>query len=73
MKILGETKHFLHLRFKDHLTKYKERFVVVEGLRGLMNLSGPFLHKHKIDQLHSSNQLRVNGKLIDMCLSLIHI
>ena len=73
MKILGETKHFLHLRFRDHATKYKERFVVIEGLRGLMNISGPFLHKHKIEQIHSTNQLRINGKFINMCKETSHI
>jgi hypothetical protein len=42
-------------------TCLKTRPVVVEGLSMPFNLAGPFLKKHKIDQIHSEDCIRFQG------------
>ena len=50
MKVLGETKKFMHLKLSSCDAKFKIKFVIIDGLRCNMNIAGPFLHRHKIDR-----------------------
>ena len=66
LEIVGETKQFMHLAFLHCPTKFKFRPVVIKGLAMPINISGPFMKTHHIDQLHSQNALRVQGHLIPL-------
>ena len=66
MQVLGETSRHIHIMLGDCPTKFKIRPVVVQGLSMPMNLSGPFLKRHNIDQLHSQNSLCLQGRLIPL-------
>ena len=66
LRILGETKNNLHLTLGNFPTKFKFKPVVVDGLSMHINISGPFLKRHNIDQLHSLNCLRLNGQDIPL-------
>jgi hypothetical protein len=70
LKVLGELKTPIHLRFGGCATRFKCRPVVLEGLSMPFNLSGPFLAQFGIDQLHSEGALLVQGKKIPMVASL---
>jgi len=70
LRVLGETKRPLKLRLGAHGTQFITRPVVLDGLAMDFNLAGPFLQKHNIDQLHSRNCLRVQGKLIPLVAGL---
>lgn len=61
LKVLGELKTPIHLRFGGCATRFKCRPVVLEGLSMPFNLSGPFLAQFGIDQLHSEGALLVQG------------
>jgi hypothetical protein len=71
LKVLGELKTPIHLRFGECATRFKCRPVVLEGLSMPFNLSGPFLTQFGIDQLHSEGALLVQGKKIPMVALLI--
>lgn len=64
--ILGQLRHYLPLRFGAEGEVFKVQPVVVEGLTMDMNISGPFLKTHQIDQIHSADSLRIKGKLIKL-------
>jgi hypothetical protein len=64
LKVVGELKTPIHLRFGGCATRFKCRPVVLEGLSMLFNLSGPFLPQFGINQLHSEGALLVQGKKI---------
>lgn len=64
--ILGQLKHNLAVRFEVDGTIFKVCPVVVEGLTMDMNLSGPFLKMHRIDQIHSQDSLKIQGRLIPL-------
>jgi hypothetical protein len=66
LKVQGELKTPIHLRFGGCATRFKCRPVVLEGLSMPFNLSGPFLAQFEIDQLHSEGALLVQGKKIPM-------
>ena len=57
MKILGETKNNFHMTLGEFPTKFKFKPVVVQGLVSSINIGGPFLKRHNIDQLHSRDCL----------------
>jgi hypothetical protein len=57
LKVLGELKTPIHLRFGGCATRFKCRIVVLEGLSMPFNLSGSFLAQFGIDQLHSEEAL----------------
>jgi hypothetical protein len=59
LKVLGELKNPIHLGFGGCATRFKCGPVVLEGLSMPFNLSGPFLAKFGIDQLHSEGALLV--------------
>ena len=62
LKVLGELKTPLHLKLGGAEKIFKTRPVVIQGLAMPLNLSGPFLKLHGIDQLHSKDSLRVQGR-----------
>ena len=66
MKILGETKNNYHITFSPSATKFKFKPVIVEGLSMPINISGPFLRRHNIDQLHSRDSLLIQSQLIPL-------
>lgn len=66
LEVWGETKYPLKLRFAGLATVFKTRLVIVRGLSHELNLCGPFLKRHQIDQIHSQNALRVQGHLIPL-------
>jgi len=66
MKVLGELRQPLHFALGGLATKYKIRPVVIEGLSMAMNLSGPFMKAHGINQEHTTDSLRVQGKRIPL-------
>ena len=66
LKVLGETKVPVKIQFGDQDKKIKCKPVVVRGLTMEMNLSGPFLKQHQIDQLHSRGCLLVHGKEVGL-------
>jgi hypothetical protein len=70
LKVLGELKNPIHLRFGGCATRFKCRPVVLEGLSMPFNLSGPFLAQFGINQLHSEGALLVQVKRIPMVASL---
>jgi len=66
MKVLGVTKNPVVLRFGGSSAVYKTHPLVLQGLSMAINISGPFLQEHGIDQLHSKGSLRVKGKLVPL-------
>jgi hypothetical protein len=59
LKVVGELKTPIHLRFGGCATHFKCRPVVLESLSMPFNLSGPFLAQFGIDQIHSEGALKV--------------
>ena len=66
LRVLGETKRFMHLTFSGSPTRFKFRPVILEGLAMPINISGPFMKTHHIDQIHSRNALRIQGHEIPL-------
>ena len=64
LKVLGVTVKPVILRFGGCPTQFLTKPVVIEGLSMDVNISGPFLSEHGIDQIHSKGSIRVRGKLI---------
>ncbi len=70
LTVLGETKQPLKLQFGDLPVRFSFRPVVLRDLTMPCNISGPFLRRHNIDQLHSKNAIRVQSQLIPLCKDL---
>ena len=66
LKILGETKQNMHLKLGTCNTKFRFRPVVIENLAMPLNIAGPFLKRHQIDQIHSRDCLSINGQDIPL-------
>jgi len=66
LRLLGETPQPLMLQFAGLEKNFPVRPVVVQGLSMDLNLSGPFLHRYRIDQLHSTGCLRVENRTIPL-------
>jgi hypothetical protein len=62
LKVGGELKSPIHLRFGRCATRFKCRPVILEGLSMPFNVSGPFVAQFGIDQLHSEGALLVQGR-----------
>jgi hypothetical protein len=69
MIVLGETKKPLQMRLGNLQSKFSFRPVVLQGLGMNINISGPFLKEHSIDQLHSRDALRVQGHIVPLAFS----
>ncbi len=66
LKVLGETKAPVKVRFGAQEQTFKVKPVVIEGLNMKMNLSGPFLKQHGIDQLHTRDCILVGGREVGL-------
>jgi hypothetical protein len=66
IRILGEVPEPLRFQFEQgpSLGTFIIRPAVLESLSSPVNISGPFLHHHAIDQLHSEGALKVRGGLV---------
>ena len=62
LNVLGETKRHMHLSFANFPTRFKFRPVVLEGLAMPINISGPFMKRHGIDQIHSRDSIKIQGQ-----------
>jgi len=58
LRILGKLKKPVELKISEK-AKFKIQPTVLEGLAMRLNLSGPFLKKHNIDQLHSQDCVQI--------------
>ena len=66
LKVLGMCKQPLKISFGDLPTKFSCQPVVLEGLSMPFNISGPYMKKHGIDQLHSEDALRIAGRKVKL-------
>jgi hypothetical protein len=66
LRVVGELKSPIYLKFGRCATCFKCRLVVLEGLSMPFNINGPFLSRFGIDQLHSEGALQVQGKKIPL-------
>ena len=66
LKILGELSKPLEVFLGSHPTKLKIRPLVIQGLSHDLNLSGPFLQKYNISQLHGERCLLFQGKRVPL-------
>ena len=66
MRVMGRPKRKLVLRIGGLQTKFSVKPLVIDGLSMAFNMSGPFMSKHQIDQLHSTQSLRVQGKSVPL-------
>src|SRR5438093_10054119 len=64
LRVLGITKQPLTLRFGGTTMKYYTSPIVIRGLTMDINISGPFLAEHGIDQIHSQGAIKVKVKLV---------
>ena len=66
MQVLGRVPVPLELRFSGYSAPFQIQPLVLKHLSMPLNLSGPFLRKMGIDQIHSQNALRVQGTLVKL-------
>ena len=66
LDVLGQTKKPIALRFGGVAKTFMTTPIVIRGLSMDVNISGPFLCEHQIDQLHSVGALRVNGRVVKL-------
>ncbi len=66
LHVMGETESPLRLQFAHCPTKYTFHPIVIKDLSMSINISGPFLARHKIDHLHSRDEILVQGHRIRM-------
>ena len=66
LNIQGRLKHPLTFAVGTKGQTLKIRPVVIEGLSMGLNISGPYLAKRGIDQIHSKNSLLLDGKLLPL-------
>ena len=66
LPVLGVTKRPLLLRLGGSSCEFKTTPLVIKGLTMPFNICVPYLAKHKIDQIHSTGNLRVKGKNIPL-------
>ena len=67
---MGEPKNNLHISFGKDMTRFKFRPLIVKDFSGSINISGPFLKRHHIDQIHTADSLCIQGKLVPLYSSL---
>jgi len=66
LKVLGMVIQPIDLRFHGSKVRFKTRPLVLQGLNMAVNISGPFLALHKVDQLHSRGSLKIRNQLIPL-------
>ena len=66
LRVLGITKKKLNIKLGGHPHEVKTRVIVIDKLNSNVNLSGPFMTKYGMDQLHSQGCLKFDGKKIKL-------
>ena len=66
LQVLGRPKRKMTLRIGGLPVKFSTKPLIVRGLNMAFNISGPFMRKHGIDQFHSRQSLRIQGKFIPL-------
>jgi hypothetical protein len=66
MKVWGEFPTAVTLRIGGHQHPFEFKPVVLEGFAMPLNISGPFLAEHDIDQLHSLKAIQVKGMTVKL-------
>ena len=66
LPVIGVVQKPLRLRFGGSGVTFRTRPLVIRGLSHDLNISGPYLAKNNIDQLHSKGALKVRGKLVPL-------
>ena len=66
LNIKGRLRHPLTFHIGTKGQSLQLRPVVIEGLSMGLNISGPYLAKRGIDQIHSKNSLLIDGKLLPL-------
>ena len=64
MEVLGQVPKPLHLRFAGLHKPFPIQPLVLRNLSMPLNISGPYLKRAGIDQLHSKNALSIQGTLV---------
>lgn len=64
--MLGKTALPLNLKLGGSTEQFKIRPLVVDKLMVSLNLSGPFMHLHGLDLLHSQDMVRIKGRKIKL-------
>jgi transposase InsO family protein len=66
LDVVGELSEPVKLQFGSIETKFNIRPIVVSGLAMPFNISGPYMQSHSIDQLHSENCIRIQGRKVKL-------
>ena len=66
LEVLGELKSPVRIQLGGHRRTFKDKPAVIRNLEMPLNISGPFLKHHGIDQCHSQDALKVDGKLVPL-------
>ena len=70
LKILGQLPRAIPLQIGGLDTRLNFQPVVVKGLTTDVNISGPFMKRHGMDQLHSEGVIRFQGKRLPLFSSI---
>ena len=66
LEILGELPEDVQMTLGQTTITLPTRPVVLRDLAMPFNICGPFMQKHRIDQIHSKNALQCGGKLLPL-------
>lgn len=66
LEVLGETRRPLQIRFGDCQLAFATKPVVIKDFGMDFNISGPFMKRYNIDQLHSEDALRIGTEKIPL-------
>ena len=66
LTVLGQLRRKITIKIGDHETRFKDQPMVLDGLAMDFNLSGPFLRKHNINQLHDQDCLGIQGQHVPL-------
>ena len=64
--VKGIVRKPLKLQFGNHTSIFLTRPLVCSGLSMDLNISGPFMKKIKLDQLHAENCIQIQGRKIPL-------
>ena len=64
LRVLGQVREPLYLKLGDHPTRLAVRPVIIDQLAMPLNLSGLFCKAYGIDQLHSEDKIKFQGRTV---------
>lgn len=64
LRVLGQTKNSIPLRILGINHTFRIKPVIIKNLSMDLNICGPFLHKHGIDQLHAERCIEYKGQKV---------